>query len=114
VNAMNRRKRAILRNRRRGLFPFSLLTAPDPFKVLQGVTLHLPSEREVWRRIFGSLPPRIVDGPGCTPAVVDRGGLDMETKLRRGLLDEDQEEEGEPLIQPLTGFDLYLTNKYRA
>lgn len=96
MNARERRRRAILRHRRRGtpMSRTSWLTAPDPFKVLQGVRV---------------------------------GGLDMETKLRRGLLEgvlpseaellarifpEDQEDEGEPLMRTLTGYDALLINKY--
>lgn len=47
------------------------------------------TEQQYVESISGA--PRLVDGPGCTPAVAnedqERGGLDMETKLRRGLLD---------------------------
>ena len=58
MSPYTRRRRAILRNRRRGYAPFSLLTAPDPFKVLQGARLILPSEQALFRQIFKELEPR--------------------------------------------------------
>lgn len=53
-----RRRRAILRNRRRGYAPVSWLTAPDPFKVGQGLMLIIPSEEQLFRSLFGKVELR--------------------------------------------------------
>ena len=81
-----------------------------------------------------------VDGPGCTPAAIagreaarrvlrasgalqdlqdlaaGRIDLPSEEELARRIFaedqEEDQEEDGEALIRPLTGFDLLVMNRY--
>lgn len=58
MSPLSRRRRAILRNRRRGYAPLSVLTAPDPFKVLQGHSVILPDEAQLWRILFSGLEPR--------------------------------------------------------
>ena len=57
-------------------------------------------------------PGRFVDGPGCTPVVVpDASPFDVVANME--LRDDGRdEEEGEPLIKPLTGYDLFVAQKY--